>query len=127
MIKHFFSLILSTVILININAFSMNEADPPEDKRKAILRSVDAESFDDIYPYEIPLLTNSQFAAFVFFKVFIQCPVEMMNDLTTASIKCSIDSANNIRDFIEVMHFIYYPDSVIDELCSFKKDNINHE
>ncbi len=130
MIKHIFSFILSTIILININAFSMDQEKPLGEETKTLRQDPITKSYDDkMYDDEVPLLTKPQFAALIFFKIFIQAPIEIIDGsmkmapiLIKPTVSFSVDSANSIREFIEVVYFLYNSDSVLEEFYSIKKE-----
>jgi hypothetical protein len=86
------------------------------------------DTLDPMLDNEVPLLTKPQFVALLIFKLFIQAPIEAADALakttpilTRSAVKFSIDSANSIRDFIELIYFLCDPDSALEDFYSVKK------
>ena len=78
-------------------------------------------TLDPMLDNEVPLLTKPQFVALIFFKFFIQAPIEIIDNSVKTTVCLSIDSANNIWNFMELIHFLYDPDSALDEFYPIEK------
>ena len=79
------------------------------------------DTLDPMLGNEVPLLTKPQFVALIFFKFFIQAPIEIIDNSVKTTVSFSIDSANNIWNFMELIHFLYDPDSALDEFYPIEK------